>query len=394
MQLNIGIKIRELRHRDGRTQEALADALGVTSQAVSRWESGGSYPDMEMVPAIANYFHVSIDELFGYHNDREEKIRQIVAEAEQAMVAQGRTMHKGCLPDDFDQLLDRLRVAAKEFPNEPRILMELAHALHHRGWSHYGCQLIRNEDTGTYEEDTTGNAQNEYWQEAIDIFEKLLKCELHPQQRSLVIFQLVGLYGRMGEHEKAKELAASQNDVRICKELMLYYATDGQEKARYRAEGLLELLFRARGLVWDFVVRNPDVSISEYGRPLILAFLQVYEQIFSDGRCGVYHFQMGQEYQGLARLEISREGELQNILTFFDKAFDHFKAYKSLCDEGEYTYTAPFVSAMKPVTKKDVIQLDEKIWENELRRWPENILSELRKNPKYAECFAWESGEA
>lgn len=37
MQLNLGTKIRELRHRDGRTQEALAEALGVISQADPRW---------------------------------------------------------------------------------------------------------------------------------------------------------------------------------------------------------------------------------------------------------------------------------------------------------------------------------------------------------------------
>ena len=45
MQLNLGTKIRELRRRDGRTQDNLAEALGVTAQAVSRWESSGSYPE-------------------------------------------------------------------------------------------------------------------------------------------------------------------------------------------------------------------------------------------------------------------------------------------------------------------------------------------------------------
>ena len=62
MQLDLGTKIRQLRHRDGRTQEALATALGVTSQAVSRWEANGSFPDMHLIPSIANYFGVSIDE--------------------------------------------------------------------------------------------------------------------------------------------------------------------------------------------------------------------------------------------------------------------------------------------------------------------------------------------
>ena len=73
MQLNLGQKIRELRQRDGRTQETLAEAIGVTPQAVSRWEANGGYPDMEMIPSIAHYFGVSIDELFGYNNERSKQ---------------------------------------------------------------------------------------------------------------------------------------------------------------------------------------------------------------------------------------------------------------------------------------------------------------------------------
>ena len=65
MQIQIGDKIRELRRRDGRKQEELANALGVTNQAVSRWESQTGYPDMEMIPAIANYFGVTTGYLLG-----------------------------------------------------------------------------------------------------------------------------------------------------------------------------------------------------------------------------------------------------------------------------------------------------------------------------------------
>ena len=43
MKLQIGEIIRQLRLRDGRTQEDLAEALGVSPQAVSRWEKGVSY---------------------------------------------------------------------------------------------------------------------------------------------------------------------------------------------------------------------------------------------------------------------------------------------------------------------------------------------------------------
>ena len=63
MQIKLGEKIRKLRQRDGRKQEDLAVALGVTNQAVSRWEANGGYPDIEMLPAIANYFHITMDEL-------------------------------------------------------------------------------------------------------------------------------------------------------------------------------------------------------------------------------------------------------------------------------------------------------------------------------------------
>jgi transcriptional regulator with XRE-family HTH domain len=64
MDTNIGIVIRNLRKAKGISQESLAQAMGVSVQAVSKWETQCSYPDIVLIPQIAEYFGVSIDYLF------------------------------------------------------------------------------------------------------------------------------------------------------------------------------------------------------------------------------------------------------------------------------------------------------------------------------------------
>ncbi|MBR0323408.1 MAG: helix-turn-helix transcriptional regulator, partial [Bacteroidales bacterium] len=63
MKLYIGEQLKALRKEKQITQEVLADVLGVSYQSVSRWELGVCYPDMELLPSIANYFGVTIDRL-------------------------------------------------------------------------------------------------------------------------------------------------------------------------------------------------------------------------------------------------------------------------------------------------------------------------------------------
>lgn len=65
-QLKIGEQITFLRKQKGLTQEQVAQALGVSNQAVSKWESAQCSPDIQLLPEIAQYFNVSIDRLMGY----------------------------------------------------------------------------------------------------------------------------------------------------------------------------------------------------------------------------------------------------------------------------------------------------------------------------------------
>ena len=74
----IGNKIRILRKQRGITQVQLAEAIGISFQAVSKWENGIAFPDITLAPALASYFGVSMDELFDYNlRETEEKIEKI-----------------------------------------------------------------------------------------------------------------------------------------------------------------------------------------------------------------------------------------------------------------------------------------------------------------------------
>ena len=77
MEINIGKKINLKRKEKGMTQEELANYMGVSKAAISKWESGQSYPDITLLPILATFFNVSIDELIGYEPQMtEEDIRE------------------------------------------------------------------------------------------------------------------------------------------------------------------------------------------------------------------------------------------------------------------------------------------------------------------------------
>ncbi len=105
MILNLSNVLKRLRREKNMTQEEVASYLGVTFQSVSRWENGLSYPDIELLPAIAALFGVSLDRLFGLDGESEEaKIRQFDAEA-------------GNLSGDLDGLI---RLAKKYISESPQ----------------------------------------------------------------------------------------------------------------------------------------------------------------------------------------------------------------------------------------------------------------------------------
>lgn len=84
MEQTLGKRIAAYRKELGLTQEGLAEKLGITAQAVSKWENDMSCPDISMLPRLANIFRVTTDELLGIQ--REEKKREEEKETLEAEV--------------------------------------------------------------------------------------------------------------------------------------------------------------------------------------------------------------------------------------------------------------------------------------------------------------------
>jgi len=80
MKLTLGDNIRTFRRAMDLTQEQLAEQLGVSFQSVSRWENGSTYPDMELLPALARIFSVTVDALLGMSDEERRKQFEAVCE--------------------------------------------------------------------------------------------------------------------------------------------------------------------------------------------------------------------------------------------------------------------------------------------------------------------------
>ena len=79
MNIEIGTKIKQLRLGCGMTQEQLGNELSVSAQAVSKWESGTTTPDIQLLPELSVIFGVSIDELFSMTDEsRMERIENMI----------------------------------------------------------------------------------------------------------------------------------------------------------------------------------------------------------------------------------------------------------------------------------------------------------------------------
>ena len=179
---------KELRKLQGFTQEQVAELLGVTSQAISKWECGTSYPDIEMLPVIANIFKVSTDYLLGVDITKQEKDILKMVEKAKALCDNGK---------DYDAVI-LLRNALIQYPSSCEIMYWLA-------WSLRG----------------TIKQHPEHEHEAINIYRRILNISKNSELISKVIRDLSYCYYTLGDVQTAKAYIDMLPSFEVCREYHL-----------------------------------------------------------------------------------------------------------------------------------------------------------------------------
>lgn len=339
MQLNLGEKIQKLRRRDNRTQEDIASALGVTSQAVSRWELGGSYPDMETIPSIANYFGISIDELFGYENDRNKKIADIIARVDAYGI-------KADGSDDWvDPCIKILREGLYEFPQNEKLLFALADTLHEAGWRRH-CSWNYYDEEGFMSQNNDKSKENEYWAESAKICENLVSSATDHEIVNSAVRILVHIYRNYGETEKAVAFANRMPIIKHSREVLLATAADGKEEAKYIGEALLKLADEfAEQLVYGLVNCKKNFE-TDMPTQKIKGAISLFELICDDGNYGEYNEKLIHLYLYLSRVQWER-GYHDEAFESLDNALKSAKRLEELSDGKEHYFTAPLLRFVK-----------------------------------------------
>lgn len=299
MNIFLSENLRKLRKEKESTQEDLAEHLGITMQAVSKWERGEGYPDITLLPAIASYYNVSIDDLLGVGKiEKERKLREY-SDKNAELFRAGNNSERVSL----------WREAKKEFPNDLSVIYDLMYALS--------------------AEDRKANAD-----EIIEYGERILEESTDNSLRggALQCLCFTHYYGKH-DAESAKKYAGMAGNYSVTRDEMMPRLLEGDAAVQYcqlNIQHLVDMIRNNTSIMCWKGKYSPEETIQAYKY-----VISCYDLLYPDGVCGFYHVRYSELYQQIANkyLEINKE---EQMFDYLEKAVEHAIRFDTL-GEGNFT---------------------------------------------------------
>lgn len=310
MSFDFATKIKSLRKSLDLTQEEFAERLGMSSQAVSKWETGTAMPDISMFPILANFFGVTTDELLGVDiSRREERIREIISE--------GNRLYRQWKQAE---LVEHYRGAVLQYPGEDELWFQLA-------WSLNQAQGV----TRSREEDIA---------ESIRIFKSILDRTKDVKLINKAYAQLVHLYHSLGEDNAALEWAEKLPSLTQCRQLVITHLGlhKGAEQVEWNQAIMESYVFYLLELMHahaDVGYQNPDTPLSLEDRIGVLdQIIGLLDLLYGQHKFG-WHYEVYECHRMAAALHLLA-GDENAALDRLEKAISAAEKFERYEDSNRY----------------------------------------------------------
>ena len=285
MNITICENLKEYRKNKGNTQEELAEYIGISIQAVSKWERNEGFPDISLLPKIAAYYNISVDDLLGVGKIRQhEKIEEYRKRA-----------RKYANTGDNKNHLKVWQEAIQEFPNDLSVINSYMYAL----------------------PDDNENDVNE----KIKLAERLINESTDEEENYTVgaIQHLSYMYNKLGNIEKAKEYAGKLPYYIVTWNQIMMSLLKGEEAVKHIQYNLMSLT--------DLIYLN-IINMAEEGNYKPDEKIRLYEyslksfELLFEGDFGFYYDRTLDLYYKIA-VSYAEMNDLENTLKNLNIAAEH-----------------------------------------------------------------------
>ena len=309
MEINLKEKLRALRQQKNITQEVLANHLGITPQSVGKWERGEGFPDITLLPKIAFYFDVTVDELLCVDQVRVEEA--ITKYKRQSAIYQNN--------GENEKNLELWEKAYTEFPNNCDVIERLMIAINLK--AQYPCP-------------------KDEANRIIALGEKLLAKSTDAMQREHAVQYLCYTYNGV-DNEKALYYANMGGSVYATRERLKSTILQGEEGVVACQTYIETLILSAAICAANMTSKtkfSPLESISAY-----TFAIDILKRLFSDDNVGLYAHYFSLYYSCIASL-YAELGDKGNTLNNLEESCRYAIIEANLKD---MDYTAPMANRLK-----------------------------------------------
>ncbi|MCD7944025.1 MAG: helix-turn-helix transcriptional regulator [Clostridia bacterium] len=311
MDISMKDTLRRLRFEKGVTQETLANHLGISQQSVGKWERGEGYPDITLLPKIALFFGVTIDELLNFSRTAvDEAVAKYEAESQ-----------RYCNIGDIESDLALWERAYAEFPNDCRVISGLMYALL--------TAATTNPESG-----------NERRERVVSLGERILDESKDEALRGGAIQALCFAYNRMGNTEKALFYADMGGGIYSVSPLLRISVLTGERGTTETQRYIMDMI--------DCISNTAAYTVHSKNSPKEIITstefaVNLLKLLFPNGDYGFYLCRMASFYERIA--------ENKALLSLYDEALEALAAamrYAKAYDRQEdMRYTSPMVDRLE-----------------------------------------------